>query len=182
MLCKGQLLIAQPHLTTDRDFGKSVILITAVNADGVVGFILNKPLPFQLSDIVSDTEQNFSVFNGGPVESENLYFLHSTPEKIDDGMPISETLYWGGSFEKTMDLLKQHALNTTEIRFFMGYSGWTYTQLEQEIADGCWIVVDDLKLSTLFKEPTKTFWKVLLSLQGAQYQEWINTPDDPRLN
>ena len=67
MISKGQLLIAQPHLTTDRDFGKSVILITDVNADGVVGFILNKPLPFQLSDIVSDTKQNFNVFNGGPV-------------------------------------------------------------------------------------------------------------------
>lgn len=182
MISKGQLLIAQPHLTTDRDFGKSVILITAVNADGVVGFILNKPLPFQLSDIVSDTKQNFNVFNGGPVESENLYFLHSAPEKIEDGMPISETLYWGGSFEKAMDLLKQHALNTNEIRFFMGYSGWTYTQLEEEIADGSWIVVDQFKLSELFKEPTKTFWKALLSQQGAQYQEWINTPDDPRLN
>ena len=87
-----------------------------------------------------------------------------------------------GSFEKAMDLLKQHALNTAEIRFFMGYSGWTYTQLEEEIADGSWIVVDHFKLSELFKEPTKTFWKALLSQQGAQYQEWINTPDDPRLN
>ena len=45
MISKGQLLIAQPHLTTDRDFGKSVILITDVNADGVVGFHSQQTTP-----------------------------------------------------------------------------------------------------------------------------------------
>jgi putative transcriptional regulator len=182
MIQIGQLLIAEPHLAIDRDFGKSVILITEVNTQGVVGFIINKPLSIRLNDVVSQTKNNLQVFNGGPVEFEHLYFIHQIPEKIEGGIRLTNELYWGGSFEQATDLLKQGELDSKHIRFFMGYSGWTYKQLLDEIAEQSWIVVADFNLNDLLKSTPNDLWKTLLAKQGEIYQEWINTPDDPRLN
>lgn len=182
MIQIGQLLIAEPHLSIDRDFGKSVILITEVNTQGVVGFIMNKPLTIRLNDVVSQTKNNLHVFNGGPVEFEHLHFIHQIPEKIKGGIRLTNELYWGGSFEQAMELLKEGELEPQNIRFFMGYSGWTYKQLLDEIAEQSWIVVTDFNLNDLLKSTPNDLWKTLLAKQGEIYQEWINTPDDPRLN
>lgn len=178
----GHLLIAKPHLAIDRDFGKSVILITAVNAAGVVGFILNKPLRIQLSDILENPANDLKVFNGGPVESENLFFIHSLSQHIDGGLQIRESLYWGGNFESTLALLNQQGYSPTQIQFFMGYSGWTYEQLQEEIAEGSWIVLEDYNLKEVLEHPSATLWKHLIAQQGNAYLAWVNTPDDPRLN
>ena len=69
---KGKLLIAEPALTGDVSFNRSVVLLAEHNDEGSVGFILNKPLNYDISDLIEDINVPFQVFNGGPVEQDNL--------------------------------------------------------------------------------------------------------------
>ena len=95
---KGKLLIAEPSLTGDVSFNRSVVLIAEHSQEGSVGFILNKPLEYTINDLVSEIAVPFQVYNGGPVEQDNLYFIHKVPHLIDKSVEISNGIYWGGDF------------------------------------------------------------------------------------
>ena len=77
---KGHLLVAEPTLTGDVSFNRSVVLLAEHNDEGSVGFILNKPLEYSINDLIYDIDIPLPVFNGGPVEQDNLYFILSNGE------------------------------------------------------------------------------------------------------
>ncbi|MFN3755881.1 MAG: YqgE/AlgH family protein, partial [Flavobacterium sp.] len=104
-LQKGCLLIAEPSILGDVSFNRSVILLADHNENGSVGFILNKPLTYSLNDLIPDVEASFTIYNGGPVEQDNLYFIHNIPDLIPDSIEISNGIYWGGDYETTKILL-----------------------------------------------------------------------------
>ena len=51
---KGKLLVAEPSILNDKEFNRSVIYLTEHNKDGCIGFILNKPTEFILSDLIPE--------------------------------------------------------------------------------------------------------------------------------
>ena len=102
---KGILLIAEPALTGDVSFNRSVVLLAEHNDEGSVGFILNKPLAYTISDLILEIEIPFQVYNGGPVEQDNLYYIHKIPMLIPNSIEISQGLFWGGNFEKVTELI-----------------------------------------------------------------------------
>ncbi|WP_396153473.1 YqgE/AlgH family protein, partial [Flavobacterium sp.] len=108
---KGCLLIAEPTILNDMSFNRSVILLTEHSNDGSVGFILNKPLSYSINDLIPEINANFMIYNGGPVEQDNLYFLHNVPELIPDSIEIAYGLYWGGNFETTKLLINDGKLS-----------------------------------------------------------------------
>ena len=107
---KGKLLIAEPSLTGDVSFNRSVVLLAEHNSEGSVGFILNKPLDYSMNDLVEEILVPFPVFNGGPVEQDNLYFIHKVPHLISNSIEISDGIYWGGDFEATVALINQEKI------------------------------------------------------------------------
>ena len=90
---KGQLLIAEPSILGDSSFNRSVVLLADYNEDGSVGFILNKPLEYSLSDLIPEISVEFKIYNGGPVEQDNLYFIHTIPELIPNSVEISSVSF-----------------------------------------------------------------------------------------
>ena len=74
---KGNLLIAEPAILGDQSFNRAVILLAEYSDEGTVGFILNKPLPYKLPELLPEMDKPFKVYNGGPVEQDNLYFIHT---------------------------------------------------------------------------------------------------------
>ena len=105
-LNKGQLLIAEPYIIGDLSFNRSVILLADHNNDGSVGFIINKPLKYTIHDLIPEIKANFKIYNGGPVEQDNLYFIHNVPDLIPNSVEISNGIYWGGCFESVKELIK----------------------------------------------------------------------------
>ena len=79
---KGHLLVAEPSIIGDVAFNRSVVLLAEHSEAGSVGFILNKVLDFTLKDLVPDLSANFKMYNGGPVEQDNLYFIQKIPDLI----------------------------------------------------------------------------------------------------
>jgi len=179
---KGKLLIAEPSLTGDVSFNRSVVLLAEHNEEGSVGFILNKPLEYQISDLITEISIPFQVYNGGPVEQDNLYFIHKVPHLIDNSIEISDGIYWGGDFDKTVDLINQKIISEDDIRFFLGYSGWSSLQLDEELSSKSWIVISNEHESQIIKKSSNAFWKEKMVELGGNYLLWSNAPENPSLN
>ncbi|HBC03596.1 MAG TPA: YqgE/AlgH family protein [Aequorivita sp.] len=179
---KGLLLVAEPSIIGDVSFNRSVVLLAEYNESGSVGFILNKPLQYKLRDFVPEINSKLPVFNGGPVEQDNLYFIHCIPEIIPDSIEISNGIYWGGDFSAIIDLLKDDKLNKNQIRFFLGYSGWESEQLEQELEVNSWVVVPNNYNNSIIGKTNINFWKEKMIEFGGDYILWSNAPENPSFN
>lgn len=179
---KGHLLIAEPSIIGDISFNRSVILLADYNEEGSIGFILNKPLDYTLNDLIPETEANFKVHNGGPVEQDNLYFIHQVPELIPDSIEISNGVFWGGDFEIVLQLLKNKSLKNSDIRFFLGYSGWEPKQLDNELESNAWIVSENVDKNELIEKCCGTFWREKMLELGGDYSLWSNAPENPSYN
>ncbi|MEM1336633.1 MAG: YqgE/AlgH family protein [Bacteroidota bacterium] len=179
---KGKLLIAEPALTGDVSFNRSVVLLAEHNEEGSVGFILNKPLEYDICDLVSEIKVSFKVFNGGPVEQDNLYFIHKVPDLIEGSVEISDGIYWGGNFERTIELINDLTITESDIRFFLGYSGWASLQLDQELSSKSWVVAPNQYQSDIIQKSSSAFWKEKMIELGGDYLIWSNAPENPILN
>ncbi len=182
-LRKGQLLIAEPSSTLgDASFNRSVILLADHTREGSVGFIINKPLRYTLSDLIPELNAKFKIYNGGPVEQDNLYFIHNVPDLIPESIEISNGIYWGGDFEYARDRINQGEIGKDNIRFFLGYTGWSAHQLEEEMQSHSWILADNIYEKKILGRPTTHFWKEKILELGGEYLIWSNAPENPILN
>ncbi|MBU2997332.1 YqgE/AlgH family protein [Cellulophaga baltica] len=179
---KGKLLIAEPALAGDVSFNRSVVLLAEHNTEGSVGFILNKPLEYMISDLVSEIHKPFKVYNGGPVEQDNLYFIHKVPQLIANSIEISDGIYWGGDFGRIVDLINTNSISTDDIRFFLGYTGWDSAQLDNEVSSNSWVIVPNTYESNIIQIATNALWKEKMLELGGDYLLWSNTPENPSLN
>jgi putative transcriptional regulator len=181
-LIKGQLLIAEPSIIGDLSFNRSVILLADHDKEGSVGFIINKPLKYTIHDLIPEINARFKIFNGGPVEQDNLYFIHNIPDLIPNSIEISNGIYWGGDFDCTKELINKGKIGRRNIRFFLGYTGWEEQQLESEMNDNSWIVAQNSYKNKIIGKSSTHFWKEQIIELGGEYLIWSNAPENPHLN
>ncbi|SFW18653.1 putative transcriptional regulator [Sinomicrobium oceani] len=179
---KGHLLIAEPSIIGDVSFNRSVVLLAAHNDEGSIGFILNKPLSFRLHELVPEITRSFKIYNGGPVEQDNLYFIHRVPQLISNSIEISNGIYWGGDFDVLTVLLNDGTIKNSDIKFFLGYSGWDTLQLDKELQSNSWIVSENTYKSKVIRKAASSFWKEKMVEFGGDYLLWSNAPENPNLN
>lgn len=178
---KGKLLIAEPSILNDISFNRSIVLLSEHNDEGAIGFIINKPSEFTIKDIIPEIESDLQIYIGGPVASENLYFVHRMPDLIADSIEIGDGIFWGGNFDDVQQLLDANALTNDDIRFFLGYSGWSKEQLQDELDTTSWKIIEN-KYHNIFDISHKSFWKNELMKFGGEYKIWANAPENPSLN
>ena len=166
---RGSLLIAEPSILNDDSFNRSIILLTEHNEKSSVGFILNKPLKFTLGDVIPEIDCSFVIYQGGPVEQDNLYFVHKIPELIPDSIEVSKDIYWGGNFKSLKQLLIDKKIESTDIRFFLGYSGWGANQLEDELRNNSWFVSEN-DFDNILSADNESLWKNKLMQKGGEYK------------
>lgn len=178
---KGRLLIAEPSILNDNSFKRSIVLLTEHTDKNTVGFILNRPLPYTVNDLIPEIDCNFTVFQGGPVEQDNLYFVHNVPDLIPNSIEVANGIYWGGNFESLKTLLINKLIKSNEIRFFLGYSGWGSNQLNSELTTNSWFISEN-DFPNIFATDNETIWKNKLLQKGGKYKLWANAPSDINLN
>lgn len=177
----GVLLISDPFLK-DPNFMRTVVLICDHQEEGTFGFVLNRPYDQALGDLITDLEgSTFPVFYGGPVQLDTVHFLHRCPELIPGGMEITDGIYWGGDFEEVVSLLKEKKLKQSDIRFFIGYSGWGEGQLDNEMKEKAWITCESNQ-KLVFHKQADMIWPDALRTLGGEYAQMVNYPIDPQLN
>ena len=182
MFESGDLLIADPSLALDYHFSRSVILLSEVNESGCIGFVLNKPLHYRLSDLLPEVTSEYMIYSGGPVESDNLYFIHSLPDRIPNSVLIKDGIYWGGDFNELSERLAVGEIDSNRIRFFLGYSGWEFGQLQGEIDADSWVVASNGEKEKILQSPPKSMWKDQMTQLGGEFLLYANAPEDPRNN
>ncbi|MGZ2371849.1 YqgE/AlgH family protein [Ancylomarina sp. YFZ004] len=178
---KGRVLIAEPFLE-GRYFKRSVILLTEFSEEGAVGFVLNKPIHLNINELIKNLAAFESeVFVGGPVQNNQIYYLHTVPDLIPNSFQVFDKLYWGGDFEILKELLSLKKIELNQIRFFAGYSGWSAGQLEEEIKENSWLVCS-LDTKELMRLDNSDIWQKALNQLGGNYKLWANFPKDQNMN
>ena len=178
----GDLLIADPSIIGDETFHRAAVFITAIHEDSPMGFIINKPFDFPLSDVLPEINSDkLPLYYGGPVDNDLLFVLHNSPALAESSQSVNQEIYFSGEIESVLLALKKGVINHDNCRFFLGYSGWTSGQLEEEIKQKNWLTYS-LKTKNIFKLDTLNLWRNTMKYKGNSYQLWANAPDNPRHN
>lgn len=176
----GDLLIAEPFLG-DPNFERSVVLVCEHSEFGSFGLVLNQITESALSDVVQNIYSEYPLFIGGPVENNTLHYVHRLGDIIEDSIEITDGLFWSGDFETLKSLINIGKVSPSDIRFFLGYSGWGAGQLDLELKQNVWYVTEaDAPL--IFDNTAEQFWRTVLHKMGGDYKVLSNYPKDPRLN
>jgi putative transcriptional regulator len=178
---KGNLLISEPFML-DPNFKRSVVMLTEFENEGVLGFILNHRSDFLLSDVIPDCSSDLPVFIGGPVANDTLHFIHTCYDKLHSGVEIMDGIYWGGNFETLKLLINTDQINSSEIKFFAGYSGWGEEQLNQELEQNSWLVANKFNSEVIFVEEEENLWREVIIGLGPKYAHIANFPENPQWN
>jgi putative transcriptional regulator len=177
----GILLIADPFLK-DPNFLRTVVLLCEHKSEGSFGFVLNKKAENTIDELIPGLEGfKFPVFYGGPVQMDTLHFLHQYPEKIPGSFEVSNGVYWGGDFEMLVEMIRKQEIMASKIRFYVGYSGWSDGQLDEELKEKSWLTVK-AERKIVFHKNTDEIWKDSLKHLGGEFEMMINFPIDPQLN
>ncbi|HON18964.1 MAG TPA: YqgE/AlgH family protein [Salinivirgaceae bacterium] len=180
---EGVVLISEPF-GDDMYFGRSVVLIVEHSKDGTVGFVLNRTISIQLKNLfgehnkLPDIPDNLSL--GGPVEPNTLHFIHTLGPQLGNCKQILPDIYWGGDIEKVLYLKKTGLIDSRQIKFFIGYSGWAPGQLAEEINRSQWLI-SSISPGKIISSPSN-LWEETIREMGEQYRVWLNVPVDARLN
>lgn len=180
---KSSLLLSEPFMM-DPNFKRAVVLLCEHSAEGSVGFVLNQPAPVKLPDLtdVLPGSEAFSVCIGGPVEQENIQFIHNCYDKLQSGDEIGQGVYWGGSFETLRILIENKAIDPSEVKFFIGYSGWQPGQLDRELQTNTWMVCNAYNPDLVFEKNGDNLWKEAVVALGPKYAHVAQFPENPMWN
>ncbi|MEV6010362.1 YqgE/AlgH family protein [Streptomyces sp. NPDC051976] len=184
----GRLLVATPALA-DPNFDRAVVLLLDHDREGSLGVVLNRPTPVGVGDVLQPWAGLAGapqvVFQGGPVSLDSALGLAVVPGEARDGED-GDVLGWRRvhgaiglvDLEAPPELL---AAELGSLRIFAGYSGWGPGQLEKELVDGAWYVVDSEPGDVSSPDPDR-LWRSVLRRQRSELAMVATYPDDPSLN
>ncbi|MDG1814233.1 MAG: YqgE/AlgH family protein [Porticoccaceae bacterium] len=143
---KNYFLLAMPGLN-DPNFAHSVVYICEHNAEGAMGLIINQQLDIPVKAIFDQLELSYLdecgnslIFDGGPVQRDRGFILHSSVEQQwESTVAIGEDI----SLTASKDILTDIALGKgpTNALITLGYSSWEAGQLEQELTQNSWLTI-----------------------------------------
>jgi len=184
----GQLVVATPALS-DPNFARTVVLLLQVDPDdGALGLVLNRPTGTDVDDVLPAWVDLSAgppvVFTGGPVQPGSAICLGHGRVGGPSAAAYSEIEGVPGGAIGTVDLdTPPESLSATiaEVRLFAGYAGWSPGQLEAEVEEGAWWVLDALPADAFDSRPDQ-LWQRVLRRQGPPIAFAASYPPDPTLN
>jgi putative transcriptional regulator len=177
----GKLLLASANLL-ESNFKRTVLIMCEHNEKGSLGFILNRPMEFKVCEAIAGFEDIDEVLHmGGPVQVDSVHFLHTRGDVIDGSFEILPGLFWGGDKDQLSFLINTGVIQSSDVRFFLGYAGWTAGQLETEFEEGAWYTAEATK-EIVFSDAYERMWSRSVRSKGGEYQIVANAPELPGLN
>jgi putative transcriptional regulator len=178
---KGKILISEPFLP-DSFFSRSIVYLTDHSPEGSVGFILNKKTDLILSSAVTGFDCWDEMINmGGPVAHDTLHYIHNLGDAIPKSIHVENNVYWGGDIDAIRKLIKSGKISKSQIRFFLGYSGWSAGQLERELKENSWVIAK-VGSDIIMNNRGDDTWKMVLRSLKNKYRMWADFPDSPEMN
>lgn len=179
----GRLIVATPALL-DPNFYRTVVLICEHSDDGALGVVLNRPLEDahlreHLPEWAALVTSPGVLFTGGPVEPATAIALARLRggHRPDGWAPIIGRTGLLSLAREPADL----AGDIDGLRIFSGYAGWGGGQLEGELKQEAWFVVD-AEASDPFSGDPSTLWRTVLRRQRGMLATFAFFPEDPHAN
>lgn len=172
----GNVLLAEPFML-DPNFKRSAVILCEHSDEGSIGFIMNKPIKMRVDHLIEDfPDFDSEVFFGGPVQTDTIHYVHNVGDLLEDSVRVTEKLFWGGDFEKLKFLISSKLIQPSNIRFFIGYSGWSEGQLLDEMSLGSWIIAE-MHPDYLFNSAPDMLWQEVLEKKGDTYSVIAQIPE-----
>ncbi|MEQ9453234.1 MAG: YqgE/AlgH family protein [Phycisphaeraceae bacterium] len=180
---KGQLLVAVTDLR-DPNFARTITLIVEHNDEGALGLTLNRPTDTTFQEVWDEISGTPSViddviYRGGPCEGP-LMVLHTDPRQADQ--TVMDGIYFTTEEEEVMSIVAEPA---GRCRFFVGYAGWSASQLERELEAGSWLYAP-ATADHIFLEDERHWLRlhhqISLSRSGVTRIPVAHLPADPSVN
>jgi len=179
----GTLLISQPFLG-DPNFERSVVLLCRHSStEGTFGLVLTRRLATTLGDVLAvppGPATDLPLYEGGPVQLDTLHFVHRYAS-LPNATNLGDNVFWGGDFDLLITLINSGIIPPHEVHCYVGYSGWSPGQLEEEIQRGSWIR-QPASAGKVFTLRSDAFWQGILREKGGRFRALSNYPLDPSLN
>lgn len=180
-LRRGRLLVATPILE-DPNFRRTVVLLCAHDEQGSFGLVLNRPLEAAVLQLAPEWAPIAAappvLFAGGPVDRTQALALarrHEAPEEPRWTPIVGDVGLLG--FDGDGSTLA----GVQEARVFAGYAGWGDGQLEAEVEEEAWFVVD-ARAEDVFTRTPERLWHEVLRRQRGELALYGHFPPEPRLN
>lgn len=178
----GKLLVATPKLV-DPNFHRTVVLLLSHDEAGAFGVVLNRPLELAVAEVLPGWQrlarEPAVVFLGGPVETKRALAL----ARCGAAVPAEGWTRLSGEIG-LVDLTLPPVGpgdGIADLRVFTGYAGWGEGQLEGEVAEDDWFVVEARPADAFSKTP-ESLWREVLLRQPGQVAMYAFFPTDPFAN
>jgi putative transcriptional regulator len=162
-IAQGGILIMQRD-APDPLFAHSVILLAKHEQAGTVGLMIhyrsNIPIVRALKGIAGADKRTDSMFVGGPVELEGVMGLVRADAPPPGGNLVKGKLYLVASKDGVAAALAEKQ-KPSDVRLFLGYTGWGPAQLAREVRQGGWWIFP-YDESLVFDEHPETLWSRLI--------------------
>ena len=166
---QGYFLIATPQMPDLRFAGK-VVYLCAHNDEGAMGLVVNEPIAdISLADVFKSAAIPLppgllpTVYQGGPVEVANAFFLYSSEYRAPNFLEVSKTVHLTSDPQLLYDLAAGQGPQNLLVA--LGYSGWGPGQLEIELTVDGWLILpadDDI----IFHTPDRLRWQKAAQRHG----------------
>jgi putative transcriptional regulator len=165
-------------------FRRTVILILDHGHGGALGLVVNRPSDIEVGVVLPAWREHATapgrLFRGGPVEREAALGLVAVPGRGEEPAGVRRIVGSIGLLD--LDARPSEvAGGLAGLRIFAGYAGWSAGQLEGEIEEGAWYVVD-AEPRDAFTDAPQRLWFDVLRRQPGRLSMVSTYPDDPRLN
>lgn len=182
----GSLLVTEPFLS-ESFFNHAVItLVDYSEREGAMGVVMNNPSGSTLGELIDGVDRGCSVpvYCGGPVGLDRLFFIHTLGTDVIGGArEYAPGLFAGGNFDDVTRYVEAGYPVEGFLRFFVGYSGWSRGQLEEELDNNVWAVADcPSDRSELFTDSGDSYWHRAVRRLGGHYRAWQMMPRDVSSN
>lgn len=179
---KGRILISDPF-QSDEYFQRSVVYLCEHSNQGTFGFVLNNLVDINLNQLhPSFPNIPIEMSIGGPVETESMYFIHTLGNELNDSILIDKNICMGGDFRQLYSFITLEHIQANQIKFFLGYSGWSPGQLDEEINRNAWVVAEIEDSIDVMNNQSADAWNQFMKKMGQKFNIMTNFPLDPNDN
>lgn len=170
----GRILISVPFFN-DPFFSRTVILLTDFDTDSTAGLILNKKSEYSVQKIVSEIRTEDPIYVGGPLMTSGVFGIHNH-QNTQQSVKLLPGVYLGYD-DIFLDIIENQTIQDLQYKFFVGYSGWSPGQLENEISNEMW-VVGNANPELIFNTSAEKIWSTAVIQLGDEYLHWLDIPKD----
>ncbi len=178
----GMFLVARRALDGTH-FGQSVVYLIDHGEDGTLGLIVNRQSDISLSEALPEIEDKpataHALYYGGPVGLPMIFMLVRSESATEGMAHVVDNVYISAD-RRVLDEILAAKKSASEVRFYIGHSGWTAGQLDFELERDSWHVVA-ADTDAIFSNETDSLWNRLIERLEPRGIQVDNGPSLPIL-